>query len=144
MKSKRPRKFKITIRQIVVIVLCILMVLPALMLPVMGLEDNQTVTIVLDPGHGGSVEQNKIKNQAVGAEKYGVEEKNANLKIALFLRDELNKYQNVNVYLTREDDSNSLTLNERASIAKQYNPNILISLHNNACERHDSNGSEVY
>lgn len=144
MKSKRPRKFKITIRQLVVIVLCILMVLPALMLPVMGLEDNQTVTIVLDPGHGGSVEQNKIKNQAVGAEKYGVEEKNANLKIALFLRDELNKYQNVNVYLTREDDSNSLTLNERASIAKHYNPNILISLHNNACERHDSNGSEVY
>ena len=68
LKSKRPRKFKITIRQIVVIVLCILMVLPALMLPVMGLEDNQTVTIVLDPGHGGSVEQNKIKNQAVGAE----------------------------------------------------------------------------
>lgn len=140
---KKPH-ININIKQVFVKFLCLLILLPTLMIPVMGLEDNQTITIVLDPGHGGSVEQNQAKNQAVGAEKYGVEEKNANLKIALFLKDELSKYQNINVFMTREDDSNSLTLNERATIAKQYNPNILISLHNNACEKHDSNGSEVY
>lgn len=111
--------------------------------PLLAMEETPKLNIVIDAGHGGSVEQNIAKNQAVGAEYGGLAEKDLTLKIASFLKEELDSY-NVNVYLTRSDDSQSLTLKERAEIAKQYDADVVLSLHLNACDLHNSNGAEVY
>ena len=53
------------------------------------------MTIVLDPGHGG------IDVGSISTDKT-LYEKDANLKIAQYLRDFLQKYENVEVILTHE------------------------------------------
>ena len=73
--------------------------------------DPRPVIIVIDPGHGGD---------NLGAEWNNVIEKDMTLFVAKCMRYELEKYDNVEVYLTRESDIN-LELNERADIAKKYN-----------------------
>lgn len=89
-------------------------------------------TIVLDPGHGGA--------QPGCTRKYNgrrIKEKDLNLKIAFFMREELKNYKTsdgkeINVYLTRENDNSCPSLPERVEIAASKNANVLISLHNNA------------
>ncbi len=91
--------------------------------------------IVLDPGHGG------IQS---GAERDSVEEKDLNIKIAHYLKAELEKYEGVTVTLTRDDDE-TVELEERTEIALDENADVLISLHNNStgpCCPYD-NGSTV-
>lgn len=73
-----------------------------------------------------------------------IEEKNLNLKIAVFIKNELNKYQtkngnSVNVFLTR-DQSGNPSLKERVNLGIKRNADVIISLHNNA----SSDGSEKY
>lgn len=82
------------------------------------------LTIVLDPGHGG--------NQS-GAARDGetVEEKALNLKIARYLKKELETYENVTVYLTREDDTD-VDLKARTQFAVDKKADVMVSLHNNA------------
>ena len=82
----------------------------------------QKLHIVLDPGHGG------IQS---GAERDSVEEKDLNLKIAHYLKEELEKYEGVTVTLTRDDDE-TVELEERTEIALDENADVLISLHNNS------------
>lgn len=96
--------------------------------------DGGPVIIVIDPGHGGD---------NLGAEWNNVIEKDMTLFVAKCMRHELEKYDNVEVYLTRENDIN-LELNERADIAKKYNADILISLHFNMSENHDGSGAEMW
>lgn len=84
----------------------------------------EVVTIELDPGHGGS--QSGAEN-----EETGVLEKEINLKIAKYLKAELETYQNVKVFLTREDDRD-VKLEDRVKKAVQDHADVLISLHNNA------------
>lgn len=91
--------------------------------------------IVLDPGHGG------IQS---GADRDSVEEKDLNIKIAHYLKAELEKYEGVTVTLTRDDDE-TVELEERTEIALDENADVLISLHNNStgpCCPYD-NGSTV-
>lgn len=95
----------------------------------------QKLHIVLDPGHGG------IQS---GAERDSVEEKDLNIKIAHYLKAELEKYEGVTVTLTRDDDE-TVELEERTEIALDENADVLISLHNNStgpCCPYD-NGSTV-
>ena len=96
--------------------------------------DPKPVIIVIDPGHGGD---------NLGAEWNNVMEKDMTLFVAKCMRYELEKYDNVEVYLTRESDIN-LELNERADVAKKYNADILISLHFNMSENHDGTGAEMW
>lgn len=84
--------------------------------------NKKELCIVLDPGHGG--------NQP-GAENDYVEEKELNLKIALYLKEELENYRGVRVFLTRETDER-MELEERSRFALNKNADAFISIHNNA------------
>lgn len=89
-------------------------------------EENRTekLTIVLDPGHGGA-------QSGAARDEETVEEKNLNLKIARYLKKELETYENVTVYLTREDDTD-VDLKARTRFAVDKKADVMVSLHNNA------------
>lgn len=101
-----------------------------LLLPVFLVKNiyaaENVLTIVIDPGHGG--------------EQYGAEmeledetilEKDLNLKIAQYLKDDLAEYENVSVFMTRTEDER-IELEERTELAEEVDADILISIHNNA------------
>lgn len=101
--------------------------------------DDDEIVICIDPGHGG---------ENLGAEYYQnggiVEEKWLDLKIGLFLKEELEQYEGVKVIITRTEDID-LSLGERADIAKANGADYFISVHNNADELEvtDENGCMV-
>lgn len=97
-------------------------------------SQEKTIVIALDPGHGG--EEN-------GADYYGEKEKDVNLQIAKYVKEGLLQYDNVEVFLTREDDT-ELNLQERADRAASAGADMFISLHCNASASHQSNGASVY
>lgn len=80
--------------------------------------------IVLDPGHGGSQSGAARDNETI-------EEKDLNLKIARYLKKELESYKKVKVYLTRTGDKD-VELADRIKFAVRKKADVLISLHNNA------------
>ena len=92
------------------------------------------ITIVLDPGHGGN---------NLGLDYNGHIEKEMNLIVANAMREELEKYDHVNVYLTNED-ARGMSLKERAAYGKEVGADVLISLHFNMSEAHTNFGSEVW
>ena len=77
--------------------------------------------LVLDAGHGG---------KDSGAIYNGVYEKNINLRIALNLRDYLNDYENVEVILTRDNDTFA-DIFDKAMVARINSADLFISLHTN-------------
>lgn len=99
-----------------------------------GLPSNQRLIIALDPGHGGEEE---------GAMYYGLMEKDINYKMAELVKKELEKYPDVSVVLTRQQDE-QVSLYDRAGRAKAADADILLSLHFNASVSHLSNGASVY
>jgi N-acetylmuramoyl-L-alanine amidase len=100
-------------------------------------------TIVIDPGHGGS------DTGAIGPS--GVREKDVNLLIALQLKNLLVS-AGARVVMTRDRDvdcsypksSDEVELSARVAFAKKYNPDIFISLHNDAYYNRASNGTATY
>ena len=101
----------------------------------------RTITIVIDPGHGGVSEENDDSHS--GCRYHGLEEKNVNLITAKAMYDELCKYGNVDVYLTRDRDV-ELSLQQRVEYAQQVGADVLISVHYNASENHNFFGSEIF
>ncbi len=101
----------------------------------------ESVTVVIDAGHGGKSEENDETHS--GAKYHGLEEKNVNLITAKAMYDELVRYGNVNVYMTRDEDV-ELTLEDRVEFAKQVGADVLISIHYNASENHNFFGSEIF
>ena len=92
--------------------------------------------VVLDPGHGGA---------AVGAQYFGVDEKDINFKILYtigknFFNSETSKLK---VYYTRTSDKD-LSLSERAAFVKQVGADLFVSLHMNAAENPSVSGTEVF
>ena len=100
----------------------------------------QNVVVVIDPGHGGYDDDSSAFGAIYKDELY---EKDVNLTTALALRDELVKYNNVEVYLTRTDDSR-LSLEERVDYAVSVGADVMISCHYNASETHIFYGSEIF
>lgn len=94
------------------------------------------IVIVLDPGHGGS---------DPGAIYGSLQEKNLNLKIANYVKEELEKYSGVTVYLTRSNDT-YVTLSDRVTYSKNVGATSFISIHVNAAGsgQTSANGAEVY
>lgn len=91
--------------------------------------------IVLDPGHGG---------KDPGAERaHGLQEKHIVLSIAKKLRERIKQELNVDVLLTREDDS-FVSLKERTAFANANEADLFISIHTNAAENKKAHGIEVY
>lgn len=86
-------------------------------------EVNNVVKIFIDPGHGG---------KDPGAVGYGLQEKDLTLKIALKIRDILQRdYLNAEVKLSRTTDV-YLNLVERARLANVWGADFLMSIHINA------------
>lgn len=100
----------------------------------------ENIVIVIDPGHGG---ENDGTVAAIPPMKEGTKEKDMTMITAKAMYEELCKYDNVEVYLTRTDDSN-LSLKERAQFAADVNADFLFSLHYNASLNHELFGSEIW
>ena len=98
------------------------------------------VTVEIDPGHGGSGE-----DDAENGAKYAddLAEKDVNLVTSLALCDELQKYYNVEVYLTRDDDR-KISLEDRARFAKSVDADVMVCCHYNASETHLFYGAEIF
>lgn len=100
----------------------------------MDAQAKRDVVIVIDPGHGGT---------NLGAKHNGVIEKEATMKVAIAMKEELEKYDGVVVYLTRTGDD-SMELVDRAKFARDVKADIVLSLHFNMSELHDLHGSEMW
>ena len=96
-------------------------------------RNGKNLTIVLDPGHGGS---------DGGAAANGLVEKNLNLAIAMYCKQELETYSGVTVYMTRSDDRD-VGLSERVTLAKNWGADIFVSLHINSASP-GATGAEVW
>jgi len=98
----------------------------------------KTVTIVIDPGHGGK------DPGAIGYK--GLKEKDVVLDIGRRLRKMLKRELNVNVIMTRDADY-FVTLDDRTKIANRANADLFIAIHCNAAPYYKVNtakGIEVY
>lgn len=84
------------------------------------------VVVVLDPGHD---------SVHTGASGNGLHEEVLTLKIAQYCKAELEKYDNVTVYMTRSDgsclntSSNGACLKARCNYAASVGANLLVSIH---------------
>ncbi len=92
------------------------------------------VIVCIDPGHGGEDQ---------GASYSGYDEKDLDFQIASAMYQELSQYEGITVYMTRYGDD-TLSLKQRAQIAKGYGAEFLYSIHINACNDHSMFGSEVW
>lgn len=101
-------------------------------------------TIIIDPGHGGK------DPGKVGAA--GTLEKELNLKIALYLKDILEK-QDMKVIMTRTEDNDlSKTstnfkisdMKERVALIRKNNADLVISIHQNSYTSADIYGAQCF
>lgn len=99
----------------------------------MTISDN-SIVVVIDPGHGG---------ENAGAIYGGYVEKTLTMNTALAMKEELEKYDGVKVYLTRTDDVD-MSLGERADVAKEVGADLLLCLHYNMSEYHKLFGTECW
>jgi N-acetylmuramoyl-L-alanine amidase len=103
-------------------------------------------TIVIDPGHGGTLEVGgSSANNATSAS--GVLEKNMTLRMGLLVREAVNDLarqggHRVKVVMTRETDVNR-GLADRASVAVSSKADLFLSIHFNASETHTARGVET-
>ena len=105
-------------------------------------EDSQgNFVIVLDPGHGPNKEDAPGSNDP-GAIAGGVTEANVTMKLAQYAKEELEQYEGVKVYLTRYN--NCPTIYNRVEIAKNYNADLLVSLHINSGGGGASRGAAIW
>ncbi len=96
------------------------------------------LVIVLDPGHGG------VDGGATytwSGKTYM--EKQLNLKIAKYAKEELEQYIGVKVYLTRTKDV-TVSLKDRILFAQKKEADLYVSLHNNASTSSKPGGAIVY
>lgn len=92
------------------------------------------IVIVIDPGHGGENE---------GTIENGFLEKSMDLITAQAMYDELSKYDNVTVHMTRTEDVD-VKIPKRAEFAESVGADMLFSIHYNASVDHDLFGTEVW
>ncbi len=102
--------------------------------PVAVYADTASVVVVLDPGHGGSNE---------GGVYGGFTEKDLTLKVALAMKNELEKYENITVYLTRTSDVD-MSLEERVDYAESVGADFFFCLHFNMSAEHTLYGAECW
>ncbi len=96
--------------------------------------DNKFV-VVIDPGHGG------VDGGAVGSG--GTKEKIVVLQAAQALKQELEKFPGIEVYLTRNKDV-FIPLDIRVAIARRHKADLFVSLHADAFKQSQVRGASVY
>jgi len=94
-----------------------------------------TLTIVVDPGHGG------VETGAIGPG--GLQEKEATLEIAKRLAATLPKVLACRTVLTRDSDV-QISLDDRTSIANHEKADLFVSVHANSSRAASAKGSETY
>ena len=92
--------------------------------------------VLLDPGHGG-------RDPGAPGVSGQVKEKDLALVFARELRDFLAGRGRVRVAMTREDDR-SLTLEQRAAIARKLGAGLLVSIHMDSAPNPMARGATVY
>lgn len=92
--------------------------------------------VAIDPGHGGEID--------LGSVREGLHEKNANLAIALFLKEELEN-RGYAVYMIRETDA-AVDNKARPGMALENGADIYVSVHLNSLEEDSdaTRGTEVW
>jgi len=101
-------------------------------------------TIIIDPGHGG---------KDVGTSFKDIYEKDINLSISLYLKEELEKF-GANIIMTRIDDYDLSTPNttrrkksdfdNRIKIANESNSDLVISIHQNYYKDSKYKGTQIF
>ncbi len=104
-------------------------------IPNVSVVRKKQVVIAIDPGHGGK------DPGAIGPS--GVREKDVVLAIARRLRDSINRQSGMRAVLTRDRDV-FLPLRERINVARRHKADMFISVHADAVEHPNANGSSVY
>ena len=90
------------------------------------------VKICIDPGHGG---------ENLGAEWEDYTEKEITLIVANSMKEELEKYEGIEVFMTRTSDVD-MELKERIDYAKSVGADFFFCLHFNMSVNHDIYGTE--
>lgn len=98
-----------------------------------GIEEKQIV-VVIDPGHGG---------ENLGGQYEDYTEKEMTLITANAMREELEKYEGITVYMTRTGDQD-LGLDERCAYAEVMDADFLFCLHYNLSGEHTLFGAECW
>ena len=91
--------------------------------------------VVIDPGHGG------IDPGAIGLRK--TKEKDVVLAYALQLKRHLQAYGNIDVVMTRSDDT-FLTLRDRVKVARDNEADLFIAIHADTVRGEEARGATVY
>lgn len=104
------------------------------MAPMTSLAAVNPPVIALDPGHGGS-ENGKVGN--------GLVEQHLNYTISKYTKEELERYLNTRVVMTRAADE-TVSLPDRAKRAVEQGAAVLISQHNNSTTNTEVNGTEIF
>ena len=107
-------------------------------------SDKQIVKVVIDPGHGG--------NDPGGIGVSGVLEKDVNLSVALFLKENLEQ-QGIEVVMTRETDQGLYSetaknkkkedLAKRIQIIEESRPDFVLCIHQNIFTDAKYSGAQV-
>lgn len=92
--------------------------------------------IILDPGHGG----HDVGTQSISKPCY--QEKSLNLVTATFVKGYLEQL-GFQVLMTREKDK-FVSLEKRAQIANEKNPDLFVSIHYNSAPSLEAQGVEVF
>ena len=109
--------------KLILIILIVLVCVLYFQTKVNAADEEGNLVIVLDPGHGGS-DPGALNNSL------GLQEASINYKIATYAKQELENYEGVKVYLTRY--ANNPTIAERGEFAKDYNADLVVSIHINS------------
>ena len=97
------------IRQTISVILSIaVLTVPVSAVPVETVSAAEPVVVVIDPGHGGP---------NLGTDYLPIPEKVYTMAVAQYMKEELEKFQNVEVYLTHTEDVR-MDLDERAAFAQ--------------------------
>lgn len=99
-----------------------------------NVQADEPVIVVIDPGHGG---------ENLGAEYDEYTEKDMTLIVARAMKEELEKYDDIIVYLTHDSDVD-MSIKDRALFAKERNADFLFCLHFNSSVNHNLYGAEVW
>ena len=100
-------------------------------------KEKKPIVICIDPGHGG------VGGRNLGAQYNGISEKEVTLITATAMKNELEKYEGIQVYMTRTTDT-EVSLDARAAYAKAVGADFLFSIHYNASPSHTIYGSEIW
>lgn len=99
--------------------------------------------IFIDQGHNP-------EGVNAGAEGFGLREQDINYEVGIYLAELLRENGNFEVMLSRPTPestlgtTNATSLSERVRMANEWGADYFISIHSNASENPEANGSEVY